>query len=192
MRRGAALGTALVVSVVMSTASTARAASLALSAAEKQEALRLGERSVTQETFGAEWRVEKGNGESVTVMTPFHRLALAARHAAFRGEPLKPGEPDRMLSEQGERLVLLVELHGARPDFARLLKPELSVGDRTIAPALVQNEHTPLHRDGTYVARCVYTFPTKGLAGTSPVVLVVRDADGHEVSRFPIALAKMR
>ena len=68
--------------------SAADAASLALGDKDREEALRTGQRSVTSETFGTEWRVVNGGGESVSVMTPFHRLALAARHSTFKGEPL--------------------------------------------------------------------------------------------------------
>ena len=61
----------------------AAGASLSLSEREQKQALVFGQRSVINETFGGEWRVVQGSGESVEVVTPFHRLALAARHAAF-------------------------------------------------------------------------------------------------------------
>ena len=46
--------------------------------------------------------------------------------------------------------------------------------------------------DGRYLARCVYSFPTRYLTGTSRVALVVRDGDGRDVSRFTIDLSAMR
>jgi hypothetical protein len=160
---------------------------------ERQEALQLGQRSVTSESFGEEWRVVAGSGESVTIMTPFHRLALAARHAAFKSEPLKPQDQDRVLQELKDRLVLWVHLHGSREDFARHLVPRLMAGARAIEPALVQNERTAARQhDGSYLARCVYSFPTKDVTGAARVSLVVREADGQQVANFPIDLSRMR
>ena len=168
-------------------------ATLVLGEREQQEALRVGQRSVTSETFGDEWRVVSGSGESVTVITPFHRLALAARNAAFKHEPLKPQDQERMLRELKERLVFWVDLRGPREDFARHLNPRLLAGDREIEPALVQNERTAVRRDdGRYLARCVYSFPTKDLSATTRLSLVVRDSDGQPVARFPIDLGQMR
>jgi hypothetical protein len=171
----------------------ARAASLALTPREQEEAIRVGERSVTSEVFGAEWRVGDDGGPSVTVITPFHRLALAARHAAFKGEPLKPEDRDRMLQELKDRLMLWVSLRGPREDFARHLAPRLLLGEREIQPVMVQNERTAVRQEGGgFLARNVYWFPTKDLTGTSRPTLVVRDPDGQVVARFAIDLGKMR
>jgi hypothetical protein len=172
---------------------SARAASFVLTPGERQDALRVGARSVTVETFDAEWHVANAAGDSVTVLTPFHRLVLAARHAAFRDAPLGPDTPDRLQREQQDRLLLWASLHGPREDFARFYSPRLRVGDREIAPAFVQNERTAARQgDGRYLARCVYGFPTRDLTGTSRVALIVRDADGRDVSRFTIDLSTMR
>lgn len=172
----------------------AGAATLVLGEHERQEALRVGQRSITSETFGDEWRVVvDGSGESVTVITPFHRLALASRNAAFKNEPLKLQDQERMLRELKERLVFWVELQGSREDFARHLSPRLLAGEREIEPALVQNERTAMRRDdGRYLARCVYSFPTKDLNPRARLVLVVRDPGGQPVARFPIDLGRMR
>jgi hypothetical protein len=172
---------------------TARGASFVLTPGEREDALRVGARSVAVETFDAEWRVTNGAGDSVTMLTPFHRLVLAARHAAFRHEPLKPDTPDRLQREQQDRLLLWARLHGPREDFARFYAPRLRVGDREIEPAFVQNERTAARQDdGRYLARCAYAFPTRDLTGTSRVTLIVRDADGRDVSRFTIDLSTMR
>ncbi len=174
-------------------AGPAHAVSLTLSPAEQEAAMRVGRRSVTSETFGGEWRVLLGSGESVSVITPFHRLALAARHATFKNELLKPQDRDRMLEELKDRIVLWVNLHGREEHFARYLKPRLVMGDLEIEPLVVQNERTAVRQEnGTYLARCVYWFPTKDLAPTSKPVLVVRDPDEQLVARFSIDLAKMR
>ena len=171
----------------------ALSASFALTPGEREDALRVGQRSVTIETFDAEWRVANASGDSVTVMTPFHRLVLAARHAAFRHEPLKPDAPDKLLREQQDRLLLWARLQGPREDFARFYAPRLLVSDREIEPAFIQNERSAARQeDGRYLARCVYGFPTQYLTGTSRVALVVRDADGRDVSRFTIDLSTMR
>ena len=197
MRWGAALATALIGLGALASVGgsvTAAAASLDLNDAQKREALRIGEGSVNDERFDAEWRVRNGAGEGVTVITPFHRLVLAARHSAFKSEPLKPGEPDKLLREQRDRLLLWAELKGNRENFARLYAPALVVGDRTIKPAFVQNERTAGREDsaGGYLARCVYGFPTKEITGKSRLMLIVRDADGREASSFTIDLSAMR
>jgi hypothetical protein len=89
--------------------------------------------------------------------------------------------------------VIWAQLRGPREDFARFLAPRLIAGDREIEPAFVQNERTAARQEsGTYLARCVYGFPTRDLTGKSRVVLVVRDADGRDVSRFTIDLSAMR
>ncbi|MGH7324718.1 MAG: hypothetical protein ACREJ9_08725 [Candidatus Rokuibacteriota bacterium] len=191
MRRDAAV-IALMVAFAASSM-PAGAALLTLGEPERQEALRTGERSVSSEVFGEEWRIVHGSGESVTVFTPFHRLALAARHAAFKKEPLKPQDQARLLEELKDRLVFWVDLHGPREDFARHLRPRLVAGTREIEPSLVQNDRTALRREnGSYLARCQYAFPTKDLSGTARVTLVVRDAEGQAVARFPIDLSRMR
>jgi hypothetical protein len=57
----------------------------------------------------------------------------------------------------------------------------------------VQNERTGLRQaNGSFLARSVYAFPTKEVAGTAKVVLVVRDPEGQLRSRFAVDLAKMR
>ena len=164
-----------------------------LSEREQQQALVVGQRSVTNESFGGEWRILQGSGESVEVVTPFHRLALAARHAAFKNEPLKPQDQEKMLTELKDRLMLWVYLQGPSEQFARHFTPRLVVDDREIEPALVQNERTAIRQEnGRYLARCVYWFPTKDLTGTARPVLVVRDAEGQPVTRFAIDLTRMR
>jgi len=171
----------------------AGAASLALGDKDREEALRTGQRSVTSETFGSEWRVVNGGGESVSVMTPFHRLALAARQSAFKGEALKVQDQERMLQELRERMMFRVELRGNTEDFARFLAPRLVVGDRVIQPSLAQNERTAVREEsGRYLARCSYWFPAKDFAGDARLVLRIQTPDGEERSRFDIDLAKMR
>lgn len=171
----------------------AAGAALTLDDNARREAIRAGEKSVTDDAFDAEWRVNNNRGESVSVLTPFHRLVVAARHATFNGKPLKPGEPDKILKENRERLVLWVELRGTSEDFARRYLPRLVVGDREIKAAFVQNERTASRQaDGQYVARCVYGFPSRDLDGRAKAALIVADADGRDVSRFAIDLAAMR
>lgn len=159
----------------------------------------LGQRSVTSEApFDGEWRLSNAAGEVATVVTPFYRIALAARHAAFQNEPLTPAAREKLLREHKDRLPVWVLLRGAREDFARHYAPRLVVGERDggereIAPSFVQNERTALKQDGgTFLARCVYGFPTKEFTETSRGTLVVRDAEGREVSRFTLDLSKMR
>lgn len=184
---------AAIVLALLAVAGPAAGAVLALPDADKREAIRVGERSVTSEAFDAEWRVANARGDVALVMTPFHRLVLAARNAAFRNEPLKPGEPDKLLAEQKDRLVLWVQLRGAREDFARFYQPRLMVGEREVKAAFVQNERTAARQeDGTFLARCVYTFPTREITDRSQLRLVVADADGRQVAVFDIDLGAMR
>ena len=171
----------------------AAGAALTLDAKGQQEALRVGEKSVSNDAFDAEWRVTNGTGDAVSVLTPFHRLVVAARHATFNGKSLKPADPEKILKENRERLVLWVELHGGTEGFARLYAPRLVVGDREIRAAFVQNERTANRQDnGRYLARCVYGFPTRDLDGRARASLIVADGDGRDVSTFTIDLAKMR
>jgi len=186
--RGAAVALVLLAGSI-----AAEAAALALDERQMQDAVEAGERSVTQDGFGDEWRVRNAAGHVATVMTPFHRVALAARQAAFRKDTLKPRERDRVAREQRERLVFWVELRGPREDFARFYAPRLIAGARNIEPAFAQNERTPAREEsGTFVARCVYAFPSKTLSATSKVVLIVRDGDGRDVTTFAIDLGSMR
>jgi hypothetical protein len=169
------------------------AASFTLDPEARREALRVGARSVTLDTFDTEWRVAGGSGETVTVITPFHRLVLAARHAAFRNEPLKDNQPEKLLREQRDRLVLWANLRGPREDFARFYTPRIQLGDREIEPSFVQNERTAARApDGGYLARCVYGFPIKNMTPNARLLLIVRDADGRDAHRFTIDLASMR
>jgi hypothetical protein len=186
--------TGAVVLVVLLLASPAAAASLALTETEQAEAVRYGEQSVIRDSFGEEWRVSGGGGDSVSVMTPFHKLALAARHATFRNnKKLGAGDIARTLRGAEQRLELWVSFTGQREDFARLYAPTLVVDDREVKPAFVQNEYTAARQqNGRYLARCVYGFPTRDISGTSRVALVVADADGRNVGRFTIDLARMR
>ena len=172
---------------------TAEGASLTLDARGLQEAVEVGERSVTRDSLGDEWDVRTPAGHQVTVMTPFRRVALAARQAAFRRDTLKPRDRDRAVKEQQDRLVFWVELKGSREDFARFYVPRLVSGGRQIEPTFAQNERTAARTDdGKFLARCVYGFPTRSIAAAGKVVLVIRDGDGRDVTSFPIELSKMR
>ena len=174
-------------------ASDALAASFTLTDADKREAIRTGERSITSGSFDDEWRVTNGGGETATVVTPFHRLANAARHKAFKNDALKPPDIDRVLKEDSNRLVVWVNLKGKGEDFARFYVPRLVAGAREIKASFVQNERTAVrHDDGVFMARCVYGFPIQDLTGGAKVALVVADADGRDVSRFAIDLGSMR
>jgi hypothetical protein len=170
----------------------AAAASFTLSEADKRAAMRVGERSTTAEDFDREWHVSHDGGD-VTVLTPFHRLAVAARHAAFKNTPLKPAEVERLLKKEAGRLVVWVRLRGRSENFARYYAPRLTQGTREIRPSFVQNERTALRQDdGVYLALCVYGFPAGDLDGRGRATLVVADADGRDVGRFTLDLSSMR
>ncbi len=185
--------TASVLALLLAGPSAARAASISLEPQQRTDALRVGAESITRDSFDTEWRVANQSGETLTVITPFHRLVLAARNAAFKNERMKDSEPEKLLREQQDRLVIWANLLGRREDFARFYAPRILLGDREIEPTFVQNERTALRTEGGgYLARCVYGFPVKELAPKGRLVLVVRDPDGKDVSRFTIDLAAMR
>jgi hypothetical protein len=193
VRRHAVLAAGLVALTLCAGTGAGAAASLVLGDAEKRQALAYGRQSAQRENFDAEWRVTNGAGDSLLVITPFHRLVIAARHSAFRDAPMRPNEPDRLLREQKDRLVLSVHLRGRGDEFSRSFVPELLVGERTVKASFVQNDRTPERiADGIVLARCTYAFPVKELEGAARVVLVVTDASGREASRFAIDLASMR
>jgi hypothetical protein len=170
------------------------AASFALTPAEREEAIRLGRKSVITTEFGGEWKVRgEGPDESLVVMTPFHRLALAARNSAFKSEEMRPRDVDSLMRDQQGKLVVWATVRGPRADFARFYVPALLRGQQEIKPSFVQNEHTALREeDGRFTARCLYVFPSEGLAPDDKVTLVVRDRDQRAMARFTVDLAAMR
>jgi hypothetical protein len=181
------------VALVLLAAGGAAAASFTLDDGARQAALKAGERSTLVEGFDHEWRVNGDGGETLTVLTPFHRLLLAARNATFKNNPLKPAEIERAVKQDAQRLIVWVHLRGRSEDFARHYVPRLLDGTRDIKATFVQNERTaPRQDDGAYVARCVYGFPIRDLTGNGRIELAVADSDGRDVSRFTIDLSKMR
>ena len=172
---------------------SAAAASLTLTDRQRQEAIRVGQRSIVLEQFDAEWRVQDGNGQSALVMTPFHRVALEARKSAFKRQPLKPKDVDDALKQTTGKLVFWVTLKGPRADFARFYAPLLKSGKDDIEPSFVQNERTAIREeDGRFAARCLYTFPAEGVAATGRLTLLVRDPDEKEIAKFTVDLSGMR
>jgi hypothetical protein len=183
----------VIAAVVLGAAGVAAAASFTIEDADKRAAIHAGERSTLAEGFDREWRVSGEGGQTLLVLTPFHRLLLAARNATFKHDPLKPAEVERVLKQDAQRLIVWATLRGPSEDFARHYVPRLQDGDREIRPTFVQNERTAVRQeDGGYLARCVYGFPVRDLDGHGRVALTVADADGNDVSRFIIELARMR
>ena len=169
------------------------AALFTLSPRDRDEAMSIGRRSVVTEGWGGEWRVEGAAGQLVTVMTPFHRLALAARNSAFKNQEMSPRDVEKVLKDQEGKLVLWATLHGNRADFARFYAPALLFHQAEIKASFTQNERTALRGDdGQFTARSLYVFPTEGLDPKGTVMLLVRDADEKMVARFTIDLAVMR
>jgi hypothetical protein len=172
--------------------SAAGAVFLTPTAKQVEEALELGRTSVSQERFGEEWEVAVKD-ESVTVVTPFSRLALAARNAAFKRESLAAAEVRKILDRGKGRIHFLAALRGTQAEFARFYEGVLLVKGKEVKPVFVQNERTaaPLE-EGGFLARCLYVFPTDGLDPRGEVTLVVRLPKGGEVFRAAIDLGSMR
>jgi hypothetical protein len=175
-------------------ASGLHAASFTLTPAERDAALALGRQSVVSDRFGAEWNVTGGAAdEGLVVMTPFHRLALAARNATFRREELRPKEIDALLHGEEGKLTIWATLKGAKVDFARFYTPLLVNGQRQIKATFAQNERTARREvDGGYTARCLYVFPAEGLGPSGPLTLIVKDAEDKQVAKFTVDLSAMR
>ena len=169
------------------------AALFTLTPQDREEAVRVGRRSVTMESWGGEWRVGGGEGQLVTVMTPFHRLALAARNSAFQDKELKPREVESVLKDQQGKVVLWATLRGGKIDFARFYTPALVARQQEIKASFTQNERTALRgEDGQFTARCLYVFPAEGLDPRATVTLLVRNGDEKLVAKFTVDLSTMR
>jgi hypothetical protein len=183
----------LVLAAGLVAATPGGAMSLVLTDRDREQAIRAGKKSIVAEEFGGEWRVKDAAGQTLTVMTPFHRLALAARNSAFQSKELKPKDVESVLKGSEGKLAFWVTLRGDKADFARFYTPEMLAGSQTVRASFVQNERTALREsDGRYAAQCVYAFPAEGVDPKGRVVLVVRDADEKEVAKFTVDLAAMR
>lgn len=167
--------------------------SLVLTDRDREQAIRAGKKSIVADEFGGEWRVKDGAGQTAVVLTPFHRLALAARNSAFQSKELKPRDVQTVLKGAEGRLAFWVTLRGGKPDFARFYTPEVLAGSQAVKASFVQNERTALREeDGRYAAQCLYAFPAESIDPKGRVVLVVKDADEKEVAKFTVDLAAMR
>lgn len=195
MRRAARLAAGVVL-VLLAGGRPAPAIVATPSAAEIQEALDLGTQSMTQEEFGDEWSLHPNTGgdEEIVVTTPFSRLAMAARQAAFKGEPLTDKQRQDQIDRGKGRIQFLVTMYGRAADFARWYQAVLRVGDKEIKATFNQNERTPLKLDdGRFAARNIYVFPLEGVPPRGTVTLVVRQApEMKEVFRAPVDLSRMR
>jgi len=183
----------LALAVGLVAATPGESMSVVLTDPDRQQAIRAGKKSIVTEEFGAEWRVKDGTGQSLVVMTPFHRLALAARNSAFQSKDLRPRDVEDILKNSEGKLAFWVTLRGGKADFARYYTPEVLAGSQTVKPSFVQNERTALRdTDGRYSAQCVYAFPADTIDPKGRVTLVVRDAEEKEVAKFTVDLAAMR
>lgn len=160
-----------------------------------QEAIDAGTASLTQDDFADEWRLALPGGEEIVVSTPFSRLALAARQAAMKGEPLTDRQRQEQIDRGLGRIQLVVTVFGRQRDFARWYQALLRVADREVKATFAQNERSPLPLpNGGYAARNVYVFPLEGLPSQGTVTLLVRGAppELREVLRATIDLGKFR
>lgn len=184
----------LVLAVAFVGVTPGEAVSFALADRDREQAIRVGKKSVVEEQFGAEWRLKDGSGQTLVVMTPFHKLALAARNSTFRSQEMKPKDVQSVLKDAEGKLNFRVTLRGgSKTDFARFYAPTLLAGSQEVKASFVQNERTAIREeDGRYAAQCVYEFPADKVDPKGRVVLVVKDADEREVAKFTVDLAAMR
>ena len=171
-----------------------RAASFTLTPAERAEAIRAGKRSIVSEEFGGEGKVGgERPGQSVMVITPFHRLALAARNSTFKGQELAAKDIDDLLRDQEGRVTVWAALAGGKADFARFYTAVLMAGRQEIKPSFRQNERTGRREDnGSFTAHCIYVFPAEQFKPTDTLVLIVKDSDERQVAKFMLDLSAMR
>jgi hypothetical protein len=165
-----------------------------LGPAEIEQALEAGGQAIAQEDFAEEWRLPLPDGGEIAVATPFSRLALAARQAAVRGEPLSDKQRQEQVDRGKGRIQLLVTMHGTTADFARWYQAVLLVDGREVKASFSQNERTALPVEaGRFAARNVYVFSLEGLPAEGTVTLVVsHQIDRREVLRAPIDLSRFR
>ncbi len=184
---------ALAIGLSLVSISPLDAALFTLTPRDRDEAVSIGRRSVVTEGWGVEWRVEGAAGQLVTIMTPFHRLALAARNSAFKSQELSQRDVEKVLKDQEGKLALWTTLRGSRVDFARFYAPVLLFHQTEIKASFTQNERTALRGDdGQFTARSLYVFPVEGVDPRGTVTLLVRDAEEKLVAKFTIDLAVMR
>ena len=127
------------------------------------------------------------------MIPPFHRIGIAARHAAFKNDTLKPDELERVVKQTQDRLVVWVQLRGAREDFARFYVPRLLAGGaRSRRSSCRTSGRRSARTTGTTWPAASTVFRSKDLTGRDRLALVVADADGRDVTRFTIDLARMR
>jgi hypothetical protein len=183
----------LAAALSLSCGSPLAAATFLLMPRDRDEAMRAGRRSLTVEEWGGEWRVNGEAGQLLTVMTPFHRLALAARNSAFQDKELKPRDVESLLKDQDGKIVFWATLRGGRADFARFYSPALLARQQEIKASFTQNERTALRGDdGQYTARCLYVFPAESVDPRGTVTLLVRDGEEKVVAKFTVDLSTMR
>jgi hypothetical protein len=196
--RRASPGAALAVASLLLLAVPGRVPALEgdLSGDAIREAIEAGTASITQDDFAEEWQLRLPGGEDVVVSTPFSRVALAARQATLKGEPLTEKQQKEAVDRgKGRIQILITMLGGPSRTFARFYTPVLQVDGREIKASFVQNERTPITTDdGRLAARNVYVFPLEGLPRTGVVTLLVRDAppEQKEVLRAKLDLGKFR
>ena len=143
------------------------AALFTLTPQDRDEAVRVGRRSVTTENWGSEWRVGGGEGQVLTVMTPFHRLALAARNSAFQDKELRPRDVESALKDQQGKVVLWATLRGAKADFARFYTPALVARQQEIKASFTQNERTALRGEDGQLHRALSVRLSRGGRGSA-------------------------
>ena len=184
----------LSVGVCLTVMRSVAAASFTLTPTERTDAISLGRQSVTSEEFDGEWKVRGDSpGQTLLVVTPFHRLALAARNVAFKSQQLKPKDIDALVKDYEGTLTLWATLKGAKADFARFYAPVLANGSDEVKATFVQNERTARREDdGSFTARCMYVFPTGTLNAKDKITLIVKNSDSQPVAKFTVDLAAMR
>src|SRR4029450_3400468 len=146
----------LVLAAGLIAATPGGAMSLVLTDRDREQAIRAGKKSIVAEEFGGGGRGGGGGGggrrrgrgrkaawgQTLPVMTPFHRLALAARNSAFQSKELKPKEVESVLKGSEGKLAFWVTLRGGKADFARFYTPEMLAGSQTVRASFAQNERT--------------------------------------------------
>src|SRR5260370_7312506 len=75
------------------------AMSFALADRDREQAIRVGKKSIVEEQFGGEWRLKDGSGQTLVVVTPFPKRALAPRNSTFPRQELNPKAGPSVLND---------------------------------------------------------------------------------------------
>ena len=169
-----------------------------LTGSQINEAIEYGKknRRMSLKEFIEPWVVSLGENKGwATLYTPYHNVAFKSKKAAVERRKLSQGEILRALHIK-ENLTFTVSVFGDYMEFARGYNAILTCGEKTIYPVF---SYLPEYAEPskfypktpTYVAGCVFKFPTEEIDPNSEITLLVSSPEG-EILKFAFDLAKIK